>query len=134
MHTADTIFVAFQRAVAIALRLPCAGPTGMSNPWPHILRLGHEGYCEKGKPSSALTAAEMEEFETTSSWIGFMKHENDRRMIWACAAGVPGWKVGKALQPPVSQSTISRRMLWALGFITWKLNHNEVPPPIRLRA
>ena len=134
MHTAESVLTAFQRATEFAKRLPNVGPKGYGNPWPEILRLGHEGYCENDKPSPALTADEMAEYETKLSWMGFIKEDVFRRILWYYAAGVPGWKIAKAIDPRVSQSTISRRIMWVLGFIVYKVNHGEVPPVIRYQS
>lgn len=134
MHTPQTVFQAFERASKLAMRLPNGGPKGLSSPWPEILRLGHEGYCQDDKRSSPLTAVEMQEYETTASWIRFIKDANARRMLWAHAAGVPGWKIAKTSLPPVSQSTVSRRILWSLGFIAYKLNDGETPPAFEFQA
>ncbi len=133
MTTPEQVFQAFERAVKYAMRLPAAGPAGISNPWPAILRLGFEGYVQNDKTSLPLTAAELKEFETTSSWISFLKNESDRRLLWAFAAGMPGWKIAKACRPKVSQSTLSRRLLWALGFISYKLDVGETPPAFELQ-
>lgn len=131
MYTTDSVLDAFRRAVELAKRLPGGAPKGVFSPWPEILRVGHEGYSENANALPRLTAAEMKEYETTLSWLAFVKDETSRRVLLYYAAGVPGWKIAKGFHhPSISQSTVSRRILWALGFITFKLNAGEVPPPI----
>ena len=135
MYTTDSVLDAFRRAVELAKRLPGGAPKGVSSPWPDILRLGSEGYSEKGMASPSLTGAEMKEYETTMSWLTFVKDETSRRVLLYYAAGVPGWKIAKGFHhPSISQSTVSRRILWALGFITFKLNAGEAPPPIEFHG
>jgi hypothetical protein len=128
MHTTESVLAAFQRALELAKRLPPSGPQGLGNPWPDIVRLGHEGYVDNNKSSSTLTAAELADYEIVVSWMAFLKQEADRRILWAYAGGMPGWKIAKRCNPVVSQSTISRRIMWALAFITFKLNAGETPP------
>ena len=132
MHTTDSVFKSLQRALEIAKRLPEAAPTGYSNPWPQVLRLGWEGYAEGSKAAPAVTDSELKEYETTLSWMAFVKAESDRRIVWAAASGMPGYRIAKRCNPVVSQSTISRRVAWALGFITFKLNNGEAPPPFEM--
>jgi hypothetical protein len=134
MYTIESVLKAFQRALELAKRLPPAGPQGPKNPWPDIVRLGHEGYVDNNQRVSALTAAELADYETTVSWIAFLKNESDRRILWAYAAGLPGWKIAKRCTPAVSQSTISRRIMWALGFIKVKLNLGEAPPGFEIQS
>jgi hypothetical protein len=128
MHTSDSVFKAFQRALEFGKRLPDAGPTGYASPWPEIVRLGHEGYSSNRQTVFSLTAAELKEYETTVSWMAFLKQESDRRILWAAASGMQGYRIAKLCRPVVSQSTISRRVMWALGFIAYKLNDGELPP------
>ncbi len=133
-HTPEFVLNALERATELAKRLPSAGPAGISSTWPEILRLGNEGYIEKSVPSNPLTASEMQEYETTSSWMSYLKSEADRKILWAYAAGMPGWKIANASRPKVSQSTVSRRILWALTFIAIKLDMGEKPPGFQLHA
>lgn len=133
MHTTDSVLAAIERALEFAKRLPTAGPEGPSNPWPKIIRLGHEGYFENNTASPHLTTAELQEYEMTIAWMSFIKDEPSRRILWAYAAGLPGWKIAKRCTPVVSQSTISRRILWALGFIMVKLNLGENPPGFEIQ-
>lgn len=128
MHTTDSVLAQFKRALELAKRLPSDGPKGPTSPWPNIIRLGHEGYVDNLPKPFALTAAELAEYETTVSWMSFIREEPYRRMLWVFAAGMPCWKIAKKCNPVVSQSTVNRRLLWALGFITFKLNNNESPP------
>jgi hypothetical protein len=127
-HTPEHVFDAFVRATELAKRLPSARPASITSPWPDILRLGHEGYAENEKAKQPLTAEEMKAFEETSKWMSFLKNESDRRILWAYAAGIPGWKICKACRPAVSQSTVSRRIIWALAFISSRLDAGVAPP------
>ncbi len=131
-HTPELVFNKIERAIKLAIRLPSASPKGYTSPWPEILRLGHEGYVDNEKAKQPLTAAELQEYETTSSWMSFLKREGDRRLLWAYAAGIPGWKICKACRPVVSQSTVSRRIIWALAFISSRLDSGETPPGFEL--
>jgi hypothetical protein len=128
MHTTESVFDAFVRATEYAKRLPTTVPKGVTSPWPSILRLGYEGYSEHEKTVTPITAREMLEYETTCLWMSFIKDESVRRLVWAFAAGVPAWKLAKAFRPRVSESTVRRKIIWALGFMMIKLNDGETPP------
>ena len=128
MHDARSILEAFKRAAILAKRLPNAGPAKVPNVWPEILRLNYQGYVENDTRSPALTAAELMEYKTTASWMSFIEDASYRRLLWIYAAGVPGWKIAKVCRPRISQSTISRKITWALAFIADKLNHGATPP------
>ena len=134
MPTAEAVLNAFRRATDLAKRLPAAGPKGIGNPWPEILRYGHEGYVDAKESAQPLTALEMAEYETTMTWLGFIKEPVYRRILLAYSAGVPGWRIAKAIHPKISQPTVSRRVLWALGFIAVKLDMGETPPPIEYQG
>lgn len=132
LHSAEEILDAFEQAVNIAKRLPWDGPVGIRNRWPAILRQGHEGYCRNDRSLGAPTAKEIEEFEKVASWIRFIPDASTRCMVWSYASGKPGWKIGKAAQPPISQSSVSRRIVSALALIAFRVNAGESPPEIRI--
>lgn len=134
MHTTDTVFAGFQRAVELALRLPSGCPASVSDPWPVIFRLGYERHGERDLKMPPLSAAEMQEFVTIASWIRFIKDQPSRDIVWAYTAGVPALRIAKALHPKITEAMIGRRIMWALGYITWKLNDGQQPPAIELPA
>ncbi len=129
--TADDVLTRFSNAVAIARRLPHAGPHGFHNVWPEIQRFCAAGDEGDSKRKRCATAAEIAEYETVASWMGFVEDAAVRRMIWAYSAGMAGWQIAKAMKPTMSQSTVHRRILRALIQIADKLNAGEKPPVIR---
>ena len=128
VHDAESILNAFQRAVKVAERLPNAGPAEVANRWPEVLQINYECLVHNIKPSNGLTTAELDEFNRTVSWSAFLKEEAHRRLLWAYASGVSSCRIAKALSPSIPESAISRRILWALAFISYKVNHGETPP------
>lgn len=128
MHDAESILNAFRRAVKVAERIPNAGPIAVSNRWPEVLQINYECCVQNSKASNGLTAAELVEFNRTVSWSAFLKEEAHRRLLWAYASGVSSCKISKAFSPPIPESSISQRILWALAFISYKVNHGETPP------
>ena len=126
MYTTKTVFEAIQRAVDLAARLP--GDADLYSPWPDIRRFDYMGHNANEKKTSPLTAAELQEYETTLSWVRFIRDKHARIVLWAYVAGVSEQTIAKTYGPPVSQASISQAILWGLGFITYKLNVGEAPP------
>lgn len=130
MHTCDTVLKAFQRALPLAQRLPADVPS----PWPGILWFNYEGHSQKAVTSPPLTVKELADYQTVANWINFIKDEPSRRILWAFAAGVPHTKIAARYGPKITPTMIARRVMWATGFITWKLNDGQTPPAIDLPA
>jgi hypothetical protein len=128
MHTCDTVLKAFQLALVLARRLPADVPS----PWPGILWFGYEGHSQKAATSSPLTPKELADYQTISPWINFIKDEPSRFILWAYASGIPHTTISERYGPKITPTMIARRVMWALGFITWKLNDGQQPPAIAL--
>ncbi len=126
MHTTESLCNALKQALAYARRLPADAPS----PWPGILWFGHEGVGQDVPSTPPLTAVEMEEYAIISSWMNFLKEEGYRRLLWAFVAGVPHWKIAEVVGPPVTPTAVARRIMWATGFIAFKLDDGQTPPAV----
>jgi hypothetical protein len=128
MHDAESILKAFQRATKVAERLRNVKSAPVSTVWPAVLRRDYQGGVPNSKAPSGLTATELQEYQTTCAWASCIREEVYRRILWAYASGVSAGQIAKACGPSITEADIGLRIMWALAFVGYKVDHGKTPP------
>ena len=128
MHTTDTVMKALRRALDLAKRLAPDDPSGPRYPWLKITHDEAAGNIGTNSKVTGLTVAELNEYSETLAWLNFLKIEGDRKILLLYAAGLSVGDIARRCNAPASQVALSKRILWAAGFIAYKLNAGENPP------
>ena len=83
----------FEEAVRTLKRLPSKKVQGYFNSWPDIVRTVWEKLQEDNGPTrlGPPSPAAISRMEETLNWIFWLDTEEERRLVWLRAAGVP-WK------------------------------------------